>query len=154
MPRNSRLVLLLLLLLAAIALSACGKGAAGGGGEEDEGEETHAKVEDIPGSDSKRIVLTGVAANALGVRTGVVREVRENDGGRALEVPYAAVFYDAEGKSYTYTSPAPLTYVRKRIVIDDVRDRKAFLTKGPRPGTTVVTVGADELLGVEEGVQE
>jgi hypothetical protein len=153
MPRNSRWILALMLLLAAVALSACGRGAAGGGGEE-EGEEAHAKVEDIPGSHLKRVVVTATAARALGIRTGVVREVRESDGGRQLDVPYAAVFYDPEGHSYTYTSPAPLTYVRKRVVIDDVSHRKAFLTKGPPPGTTVVTVGADELLGVEEGVQE
>jgi hypothetical protein len=153
MPRNSRWILALMLLLAAVALSACGRGAASGG-EEEEGEEAHAKVEEIPGSDLKRVVVTETAAKALGIRTGVVREVREGDGGRALEVPYAAVFYDPEGRSYTYTSPARLTYVRKRVVIDDVRDRKAYLTKGPPAGTTVVTVGADELLGVEEGVQE
>src|SRR5919199_6554505 len=146
MPRSSRWIVVLLLVLAAVALSACGRGAAGGGGEEDE-EEAHAKVEDIPGSDLKRIVITDAAAKALGVRTAQVRKVRESDGDTALEVPYAAVFYDAEGRSFTYTSPAKLTYVRKRIVIDDVRDRKAFLTKGPEPGTAVVTVGADELLG-------
>ena len=153
MPRTSRWIVVLMLLLASLAISACGRAAAGGG-EEEEGEEAHAKVEDIPGSHLKRVVVTATAAKALGIRTGLVRTYHESDGGNSLEVPYAAVFYDPEGRSYTYTSPAPLTYVRKRVVIDDVHDRKAFLTKGPPVGTTVVTVGADELLGVEEGVQE
>jgi hypothetical protein len=152
MPRNSRWIVALMLLLASLALSACGKSAAGG--EEEEGEEAHAKAIDIPGSDLKRVVVTQKAAEALGIRTAAVRGVRESDGGHALVVPYAAVFYDAEGKSFTYTSPARLTYVRERVVIDDVRDRRAYLAKGPPAGTQVVTVGADELLGVEEGVQE
>jgi hypothetical protein len=152
MRRTSRWLLVLMLLLASAALPACGRSAASGG-EEDE-EEAHAKVEAIPGSDLKRVVITEAAAKALGVRTAPVRRVREGDGGRALVVPYAAVFYDAEGRAFTYTSPAPLTYVRHRIVIDDVRARRAYLTKGPPVGTAVVTVGADELLGVEEGVQE
>ena len=151
MPRNSRWIVALMLLLASLALSACGRSAAGGGEEE---EEAHAKAIDIPGSDLKRVIVTQTAAEALGIRTTAVRGVRESDGGHALVVPYAAVFYDAEGKSYTYTSPARLTYVRKPVVIDDVRDRRAYLSKGPPEGTQVVTVGADELLGVEEGVQE
>lgn len=141
-----------LLVALALALTACGTGTAGSG-EEDE-EETHAKVEPIPGSDVKKVVLTEAAFKSLGVQTTRVRSFREDDGGHALVVPYAAVLYDSEGRAFTYTNPARLTYVRKRVVIDDIHKRKAYLAKGPPVGTAVVTVGADELLGVEEGVQE
>jgi hypothetical protein len=150
MPPSSRW-LIALMLVASLAVSACGKAAETA---EEEGEEAHAKVEDIRGSDLKRVVLTPTAARSLGIRTARVVFGRDDDGGRALIVPYAAIFYDSEGQAFTYTNPARLTYVRQRIVIDDIRRQQAFLTKGPTPGTAVVTVGADELLGVEEGVQE
>jgi hypothetical protein len=69
-------------------------------------------------------------------------------------IPYAAVIYDAEGHAFTYTSPRPLTFVRAPIRVDRTEGRLAFLAKGPPAGTRVVTVGAQELLGVEYGVEE
>jgi hypothetical protein len=148
--RYSFWLVVLLLLVGSLAITGCGKPAAAG----EEGEE-HAKVEDVPGKpDEKRVVLTPAGAEALGVKTGVVESGRSDDGGKALIVPYAAVFYDSEGQAFTYTSPAPLTYVRQPVELDDVRKGRAYLAKGPPAGTAVVTVGADEILGAEEGVEE
>ena len=111
-------------------------------------------MERIPGTHLKRIILTRDAAKRLGIRTVVVRKWRERDGGVGVRVPHAAVFYAPEGTSFTYTSPNPLVYTRRRVVIDDVIRGHAYLTKGPPAGTLVVTEGAGELLGVETGVEE
>jgi hypothetical protein len=47
-----------------------------------------------------------------------------------------------------------LSYVRRSIAIDHVEGDRAVLRDGPAPGTSVVTVGAPELLGIEYGVGE
>jgi hypothetical protein len=138
-----------LLLIAGLALSACGRAP----GTQDEAPPA-AKVEAIPGTHLKRVVLTADAAKRLGIRTAVVKRWHERDGGIGVKVSHASVFYAAEGASFIYTNPKPLVYIRRRVVIDDVIGRHAFLTKGPKPGTSVVTEGAGELLGVETGVEE
>jgi Cu/Ag efflux pump CusA len=98
--------------------------------------------------DATRIVLSSKAAQRLGVQTGTVRDA----GGGKRVIPYAAVLYEPDGKAITYTSPAPLHYVRAPIVVDRITGGSALLAKGPPAGTRVVTVGADELLGAEQGV--
>ena len=141
----SNAALALLVLLSCIALSACGSSAPAG-------EEAHspASVEPIKGTDLKRITLTPAGAAGIGIRTAPVRK-----GPRRLEtIPYSAVMYGPEGNAYTYESPKRLTFVRHPIVIDHLTANLAYLRSGPAPGTPVVTVGAAELLGNEEGVQE
>jgi len=148
--RSTRRWLLALSMLAAVlALSACGAAP----GTEEEAPEA-AKVEPIPGTHMKKIVLEPAALGRLGIRTVEVRPWHEQDGGVGVQVPHAAVFYAAEGASFIYTNPAPRTYVRQKVVIDDIIRGTAYLAKGPPPGTTVVTEGAPELLGVETGVEE
>jgi multidrug efflux pump subunit AcrA (membrane-fusion protein) len=138
------------MLLASLAISACG---AAPGTEEEEAPQA-AKVEPIPGTHLKRIVLEPEAVQRLGIRTVVVKPWHESDGGVGVQVPHAAVFYAAEGASFIYTNPKPRTYIRQKVVIDDIIRGNAYLAKGPPPGTTVVTDGASELLGVETGVEE
>jgi hypothetical protein len=72
-------------------------------------------------------------------------------GGEPLRkvVPYSAVFYDVRGDSWTYTQPAPLTFVRHRVTVDYIDGDRAVLSDGPPAGTEVVTVGATELSGTE-----
>jgi hypothetical protein len=67
-------------------------------------------------------------------------------------VPYAAVLYAPDGSAFTFTNPARLAYVHLPIRIAHIRDGLAFLRQGPAPGTAVVTVGGDELLGAEAGI--
>jgi hypothetical protein len=69
-------------------------------------------------------------------------------------MPYAAVLYDKQGKTFTYTSPKPLVFVRHSITVDHIKGNDAFLSNGPPPGTAVVTVGSQELFGVEYEVEE
>jgi multidrug efflux pump subunit AcrA (membrane-fusion protein) len=67
-------------------------------------------------------------------------------------VPAGAVVYDPSGKTYVFTSPEALKYTEVPITIDHFAGNSAYLRAGPRPGTAVVTVGAEELLGVQTGV--
>ena len=75
-------------------------------------------------------------------------------GAPAKVLPYAAVLYDANGDTWTYTNPEPLVFVRHKISIDRVDGESAILAEGPDAGTKVVTVGAAELIGTEFGVDE
>jgi hypothetical protein len=64
------------------------------------------------------------------------------------------VLYDTEGKTWTYTNPEPLVFVRHLVTIDHIDGDKAFLADGPPAGTKVVTVGAAELYGSEFEFEE
>src|SRR6266545_1950124 len=99
------------------------------------------------------LLLPACAAVGAEERLGIrVEPVREAAG--SATIPYAAVFYTADGRTWTYTSPEPLAFVRAPIVIDHVDGDVAFLSEGPPPGTAVVTQGAAELFGTEIGVEE
>ena len=67
---------------------------------------------------------------------------------------HAALLYGAEGKASTYTSPRPLTFVRKEINIDHMDGDRVVLSEGPPAGMEVVTVGAAEVYGAEFEVEE
>jgi hypothetical protein len=45
-----------------------------------------------------------------------------------------------------------LTYVREEVTVADIDGDSAILSSGPDVGAVVVTVGAAELLGAENGV--
>ncbi len=128
----------LVVVTAGLLLSACETPA------EEEGGEEAATVEPIKGTDVNRVTLTKEAAEQLGIETGSIRRV----GGRQV-VPDAAVVYDPEGKTFTYSSPKPLTFVRRDITVDHIAGTKAVLKNGPPAGTAVVTVGSAELSGLE-----
>jgi hypothetical protein len=70
----------------------------------------------------------------------------------AKVIPYSAVVYDADGKTWAYTSPKALTFERTSITVASIAGDKATLSAGPATGTEVVTVGGAELLGVEAGI--
>lgn len=76
----------------------------------------------------------------------------EGTGSQQLVIPYAAVIYDLNGNTWTYTNPQPLTFVREPITVDYIEGELAVLSAGPPIGTTVVTVGVAELYGTETGV--
>jgi hypothetical protein len=104
-----------------------------------------AKVVDNGGK--KTVVLTRTAAKRVGVATAVV-----HGAGSRTKVPYDAVLYDPNGKAIVYTNPAPLRYESASVTVAHFKGKTAVLKSGPRKGTRVVTVGGDEILGVEQGV--
>ncbi len=106
------------------------------------------KVEPVAGSDVATVTLSSDAARRLGIQTGVVG-VTVVAGLPRKVVPYSAVLYDPTGKTYAYSNPRSLDYVRVPLNVDVVDGDLAVLNDGPPAGTAVVTVGASELFGTE-----
>ena len=127
------------LVVLGLSVSACG------GSSETSSPAGPAHITKLAGGVS-RITLTADAAKRIDVKTARVA----SDGGSTV-IPYAAVLYDPNGVTWTYTSPKPLVYIRADITVDRIDGERAILSKGPAPGTAVVTVGAPELWGVEYG---
>ena len=130
--------LLSVCLLAAPALAGCTPTSA------ETGAVAPASVEEIQGSDVKKVTLTQDAAAAIDIQTAPVTGAS----GR-LTVPYAAVVYYLDGTAWTYTATAERQYVRVPITVEAITGDRATLTSGPAAGTPVVVVGAPELLGAE-----
>jgi hypothetical protein len=125
-------------------------GGPGAGTAVADAEESPARVEPIGKTGLNRVVLNSSAAKRLDIKTAPVSNVLVN-GKRRSVVPYAAVLYDSNGDTWTYTSPKPLVYVRHDIRVDYVKADLAVLSFGPHLGTAVVTAGAAELWGIEYG---
>lgn len=109
-----------------------------------------ATVEHADGSELGLLTLTERAVERLGVETAPLAGTVIDEQGRARNlVPYSAVLYDANGETWVYTNPEPLTFVRHQIEIESIEGDVAVVTSGPGPGTRVVTVAASELFGTE-----
>jgi hypothetical protein len=133
-----------LVLIAGVAsLSACGEASTGYDYETASHHEP-AELEPIKGTDVHRVIFDAEAAKRVGLKTAPIRQ-----NGEGTVIPYDAVIYLSDGKTYTYTAPEPLTYVRQEINIDHVVGDSAMLSDGPPAGTEVVTVGAAEVYGTE-----
>jgi hypothetical protein len=107
-------------------------------------EEQPYKLETIKGTDIKRVKLADVTARKIDLQTASVRE----EGNRKV-VPHASLIYNPEGDVFVYTRPEAATYVRVPVKVRRVVGQRAVLSEGPPSGTTVVTVGAAELLATE-----
>lgn len=105
-----------------------------------------AVVEEVPGSDVKTVRLSDDAVAAAGIQTATVS--RAPVAGR-LRVPYAAVIYYLDGSTWAYRLEARNTFRRVPIRVESISGEVATLTAGPPAGSTVVVVGATELLGAE-----
>ena len=147
--RRSKRQLATLSVLAALALPTLAGCAKVPGGAEEEGEKA-AKVEKIEGTDQNKVILLEEAAKRLGIETAEVAEAGSN----RESVPYSAIIYDAEGQSWVFTPSEDLNSVKAPIPLDRIDGDKAILTEGPPPGTEVVSQGAEELYGVEDGIGE
>ena len=132
------------MLIAGVAsLSACGE-ASSGYDYETASHHDPAELEPIKGTDVNRVILDAEGAERVGIQTAPIRQ-----NGQETVIPYSAVIFDADGETFTYTSPEPLTYVRQKIDIDHVDGDSVMLSDGPPAGTEVVTVGAAEVYGTE-----
>lgn len=124
------------------------------GAEEEVGANDLVTLTPIEGSDVTQVTLSEEAAGRLDIRTAQVETTGKTTGGATSTIPYAAVLYDPEGDTWTYTNPEPLVFVRAPIDVIRIDGDTALLSNGPPPGTDVVTVGAAELLGSEYEVGE
>lgn len=140
-----RILFVVLTLLLGLTLAACGQEPV------EAAHDSPATVEEIEGSELKKITLTAHAAERLDIQTAEVERTTV-DGADRLAIPYGAVVWDASGATWTYTSPEELVFVRAPISLERIDGDEAILTDGPAPGTVVVHVGAAELWGTETGV--
>ena len=146
MKHINRLILVLLIIIG-LQLTACAP-------KETKVEKIQPfQLEEIDGSDLKRVILTAKAAERLDIQTSQVHDEQVN-GSKRKVVPYAAVIYDLQGATWLYTNPAPLTFVRESITVDFIEGDRAVLMNGPSSGTEVVVVGVSELYGTETGVSK
>jgi hypothetical protein len=106
-----------------------------------------ATLSPVAGTELQQITLTDKAVERLDLQMAAIAQE-----GPDLVIPYAAVVYDADGKTWAYTSPKKLTYVRSPITVTRIAGDKAFLSAGPAVGTNVVTVATAELYGTEAGI--
>jgi hypothetical protein len=139
---------LVLIAAGVVSLSACSEASSGYDYELASHHEP-AKLEPIKGTDVQRVIFDAEAAKRVGLKTAPIRQ-----DGRKEIMPYAALIYDADGNTYVYTAPEPLTYVRQEIDIDHYDGDSVVLSDGPPAGTEVVTVGVDEVYGTEFEVEE
>ncbi len=73
--------------------------------------------------------------------------------GPTVIIPYSSIVYDPSGATYAFVATGgSLSYEEMPIVVDHISGNSAYLLKGPRPGAVVVSVGAEELYGVQTGV--
>ena len=98
-----------------------------------------------------RVTLSPEAVTRIGLRTAPAG--RSPDPADTAVIPYAAVVYDADGNASVFTSLSPREYIRRPIRIDHISGSLTYVKHGLSPGTSLVTVGAVELLGAETGVE-
>jgi hypothetical protein len=132
-----------LLVAGVVSVSACGEASTGYDYETASHHEP-AKLEPIEGTDVQRVIFDAEGARRVDLQTVPIRQA-----GKSKVIPYKSVVYDAEGNEYAYTSPEPLTFVRREIDVDHVTGDSAVLSDGPPAGTEVVTVGAAQVYGTE-----
>lgn len=130
-----------LVVIAALSFSACKEIE-----EESASGYEPSKLEPIKGKgdDFQRVTFTEEGAARTDLETARVRR----SGGHTA-IPYAALIYNDEAKTFVYVNPKPLTFERVPITVDRVEGDRVLLSKGPEPGTKVVTVGATEVYGAE-----
>jgi multidrug efflux pump subunit AcrA (membrane-fusion protein) len=98
-------------------------------------------LEPVKGNEDLKLVrFTAEGAKRVDLQTASVRR---------NVVPYAALIYDPEGKTFVYTSPKPLEYLREEVEVDRIDGDRVLLSRGPPAGTRVVTVGVAEVYGTE-----
>jgi hypothetical protein len=106
-----------------------------------------AKLQPVGKGEIPRVTFTAEGARRVGLETAPVTR-----DGRDTVVPYDALIYDGAGTAWVFTSPARLSYLRAPVTVDRVEGDRVLLSRGPRPGTRVVTVGATEVYGAENEI--
>ena len=97
------------------------------------------------------VVLTPLGAQRIALRTGQATAAA----GGQVAVPYDALVYEPTGEPAVYVATGTLTYTRYLVPVTVIAGQTVYLKPGILPANaTVVTRGAEELLGVQNGVGE
>jgi hypothetical protein len=111
-----------------------------------------AKIDSTEVKGIMRVTLDSRAAERIGLKTAVMEEAIIRLPGLTVTrkvMPYSALMYDTNGDTWTFTCMEPLVFVRQKVQVEDIDGDRVILAEGPPSGTTVVTVGAAELMGAE-----
>jgi hypothetical protein len=127
-------------LLLAAALSGCTEVEE----KESAGGYEPSQLVDVSGTDSKRVTFTPEGARRVGLRQAAVARR-----GKHTVVPYDALVYEPDGKTYVYVARSALSFQREQVKVDRIEGERALVSSGPAAGTRVVTVGATEVYGTE-----
>ena len=86
-----------------------------------------AKLEPIKGKseDFQRVTFTKEGAARVDLQTGTV----SRSGGHKV-IPYEALIYNDEAKTFVYTSPKPLSYERVPVTVDRIDGRACVAVEG------------------------
>jgi hypothetical protein len=126
--------------LALACLAGCGPAAPGPASEV-----APARLEHVGGGVS--VVLTPLGRQRIGIQTTAAVAA-----GKLIEIPFGALLYEPDGKTAVYTQNTELIFTRHFITVSKIIGRKVLVSAGLAKGAQVVTVGAEELLGVQNGV--
>ncbi len=107
-----------------------------------------ASLQQVVGAQVPNVVLTPVGAQRIGLKTA---QVQAGPVGEAT-FPYSALLYEANGTTAVYVTNGQLTYTRHLVDVDSITGSQVTVKSGVTPGMQVVTDGAEELLGVQNGV--
>lgn len=142
--KRTELWMAVLASVASLMFTACQKKAAAHTAEHP------ATVEQIEGSDLKRVTLTARAMERIDLKTDEVREQRVSPAASPQRVvPYSSLIYDPQGKTWVYTSPQPGSFVRHSVEVDYIEGDLVALKDGPPTGTVVASRAVAELYGAE-----
>jgi hypothetical protein len=122
---------------AVVMLAGCGPSTTTGGGEQ-----SPAKF--VNGS----VVLTPLGKQRLDLQTATATSA----GKKQTAVPVAALLYESNGQTAVYTQTSSLVYTIRFVTVATINGNEVFVSSGVSPGTVVVTAGAIELLGVQNGI--
>lgn len=109
-------------------------------------------VDAIKGTELSRLTLSKRATERLGIRTKPVIAATRAGTLVKLSVPYSSLIYDKNGATWVYVNPKSTVFVRESVTVELIERDLALLTKGPKVGTKVATIGVPELFGAELGV--
>jgi hypothetical protein len=150
MAKNSNRRRAVLLALAAGAIVAAGAAGCAPASSSDQSPPPTATLQDTPGSSVPTVVLTPLGKERIGLQTA---PVGTGPGGRAT-FPYSALLYEPDGTAAVYVPTGQLSFLRHYVKIAAIKGGTVVVTSGVSPGQSVVTAGAEELLGVQNGVGE
>ena len=98
---------------------------------------------------------TSVVLTSLGAQRIALRAAPAVPGAGGITVPYSALVYEPDGAAAVYVVTGTLTYTRFLVQVTTIAGPTVYLGAGALPaGASVVTQGAEELLGVQNGVGE
>jgi hypothetical protein len=131
--------------LAAAAVSCAGLSACASAGVGKAHQKPPARM--VQTGKTRSVLLTPLGAKRIGIQTAQ-SAIKDNK----IVVPFSALLYEPDGRTAVYVQTGPLTYTRYFIKVADITAGQVFVAKGLKAGQPVVTVGAEELLGVQNGV--